>query len=222
MKKNYILMVDTETAGTIDAPLVFDFGCAVVDQKGRVYETRSLICYEIFYEHKMEMENCFYQAKLPAYRDEIWDGSRDVRNLLGIKQIVNNLIKKYNIRAVCAHNAAFDIKALNNTMNVVTDGAMHYFFPPQVEIWDTLKMANQICGKMTTYKNWCNENGYMTKHATPRPRMTAEILYRFITVNHEFNEAHTGLCDVLIEKDILAYLISRHKKLDRVLYPARV
>ena len=60
----------------------------------------------------------------------------------------------------------------------------------------------------------------MTKHEVPRPRYTAEVIYRFITKDINFEEAHTGLRDVEIETEILAYLVRQHKKMDKVLYHA--
>jgi hypothetical protein len=42
----------------------------------------------------------------------------------------------------------------------------------------------------------------MTNHQTPRPRLTAEVLYRYITGDNSFIESHTGLEDVTIEKEI--------------------
>jgi hypothetical protein len=41
--------------------------------------------------------------------------------------------------------------------------------------------------------------------------LTAEILYRYITGNLEFEESHTGLEDVDIERQILAYCFAKHK-----------
>ena len=73
---------------------------------------------------------------------------------------------------------------------------------------------------MPTYRKFCEENGFMTKHAKPRPRYTAEIIYRFITKDVDFQEAHTGLRDVEIETEILAYLVKQHKKMNKVLYHA--
>ena len=74
-------------------------------------------------------------------------------------------------------------------------------------ICDTLKMARSVVGKMPTYKKFCKEHGYMTKNG--QMRFTAEILYRFITKDNDFCESHTGLEDVLIEKDILAYCLAQ-------------
>ena len=58
----------------------------------------------------------------------------------------------------------------------------------------------------------------MTKHKTPQPRFTAEILYRFISGNKDFIENHTGLEDVMIEKEILAYCFRQHKAMRKGLF----
>ena len=101
-----------------------------------------------------------------------------------------------------AHNAFFDVKVLNSTMRYQTKSRVRWFLPWGTEIIDTLKLARNTFGKDPKYVEWCKENGYMTKHETPRPRLTAEILYRYITGNDEFIESHTGLEDVQIEADI--------------------
>jgi hypothetical protein len=58
----------------------------------------------------------------------------------------------------------------------------------------------------------------MTKHKTPRPQVKAEVLYKYITGDLDFTESHTGLEDVLIEKEILAYCFSKHQKMRKELY----
>ena len=59
-------------------------------------------------------------------------------------------------------------------------------------------------------------NGYICKNG--QLKMTAEILYRFISGNEEFDEEHTGLADVMIEKEILAYCYRQHKKMRKKLW----
>ena len=49
-------------------------------------------------------------------------------------------------------------------------------------------------------------------------RFTAEIIYRFITNNLNFEEAHTGLEDVLIEKEILAYCLKNKPEINGALW----
>ena len=66
------------------------------------------------------------------------------------------------------------------------------------------------------YRVWCEQNGYITKNN--QCRFSAEVLYKYITGNDDFIESHTGLEDVMIEKDILAYCYSRHKKMVRQLW----
>ena len=58
----------------------------------------------------------------------------------------------------------------------------------------------------------------MTNHKTPRPRTTAEILYRYLSGNNDFVEEHTGLEDVLIEIEIFVQATRQKKKMKRSPY----
>ena len=51
-----------------------------------------------------------------------------------------------------------------------------------------------------------------------RPRATAEILYKYISCDDDFIEEHTGLADVLIEKEIFAHCMKQHKKMRKALW----
>ena len=77
--------------------------------------------------------------------------------------------------------------------------------------------ADTIC-KQKLYIQFCQENGYMTKHKRPRPQMKAEVIYKYITHNTDFEESHTGLEDVLIEKEIFAKCFAQHKKMRHTFY----
>ena len=46
MKK--LIVFDTETTNSIDDPIVYDLGFAVVDEDGTVYETYSFVVADIF------------------------------------------------------------------------------------------------------------------------------------------------------------------------------
>lgn len=216
-----VFMCDNETLGSLQKPYTYDIGGMIIDEHGqRIGEPINHVVYESFYERQEEMKTAYYANKLPQYRDEIWDGTREVMNFLDTRNQVHAMMKETGTNIVCAHNARFDLKALNNTISYITNGRIKYFFPYGTEVWDTLKMARQVLGKMPTYRKFCEENGYMTKHSVPRPRYTAEIIYRFITKDTTFQEAHTGLKDVEIEAQILGYIMKQHKKCNKVLYPA--
>lgn len=47
-----------------------------------------------------------------------------------------------------------------------------------------------------------------------RPRLTAEILYRYLTNNVDFVESHTGLEDVMIEKEIFKACLAMNSEID--------
>lgn len=221
MKALKIYMTDVEATGSLDKPLVYDFGGCTVNRKGEVIgEATNHVEYEVFYGMKDKMQSAYYADKLPQYDDEIWDGTREVFDIVDTRERIHKQFKEEGINIVCAHNARYDIRALNNTISTVTNGRIKYFFPYGTEVWDTYKMARQVFKEMPSYRKFCEENGYMTKHKVPRPRYTAEVIYRFITKDTSFVEAHTGLCDVEIERQILAYLLKK-PKCDRVLYPAR-
>ena len=226
-RKRYYLMVDTETCNGIieedgklnlNYSLVYDLGMAVVDKHGNVYETASLIIKDVYYGMADIMTSCYYAEKLPRYNEQIKAGERKVVSYYMAREIVKTLMEKYNTNIVIAHNASFDNRATNNTERYLTKSKYRYFFPYGTEIWDTLKMATDTICQQKTYIRWCEENGYMTKHKTPRPRATAEILYRYISGNEDFIESHTGLEDVMIEKEIFAHCMRQHKKMRKKLF----
>ena len=128
-----------------------------------------------------------------------------------IRWILLDTMKKYNINEVYAHNMRFDYGTTVTTQRWLTKSKYRYVFPYGTEICDTLKMANDVIGKMPTYRRFCEEHNLFTKNG--RLSMTAENLYRFIINDPTFKEEHTALEDVLIEKEILAYCFKQHKKM---------
>lgn len=208
-RKNYYLTIDTETANGLDNPIVYDIGGCIHDKKGNVYETFSFIIYETFCGMKNLMQTAYYSKKIPNYEREIKNGTRKIVKYATAKNTINELCKKYNVKAIIAHNARFDYRATTTTQRYLTKSKYRYFLPYGIPLWDTLKMAQDTICKQWSYKEWCYTNGYLTKNG--RVRATAEILYRYISGNNNFIEDHTGLEDVLIEKEIFAHCIRQHK-----------
>ena len=212
-RRSYFLTIDTETANNMDNPFVFDIGGAIHDKQGNVMETFSFIVREVFYGMPDLMAECFYQSKLPMYRAQIEQGFRQVKSWYEVRTHVHKLCDKYSVKAIIAHNMQFDYRSTNTTQRYLTYSKYRYFFPKDVPLWDTLSMARDTIVKQKTYIRFCENNGYCTKNG--KPRATAEILYRYITNNVDFTESHTGLEDVLIEKEIFVKCIRQHKKMKR-------
>lgn len=208
-RKNYYLTVDTETANGLDDPIVYDIGGCVHDKKGNVMETFSFIIYEVFYGMKDLMQSAYYADKIPKYQEQIDKGERKVVTYRTAKKYINELCKKYNVKAIIAHNARFDYRSTTKTQRYLTKSKYRFFLPYGIEIWDTMKMANDTICKQWSYKEWAYTHGYITKNG--RVRKTAEILYRYISGDNNFKESHTGLEDVMIEKEIFAHCIAQHK-----------
>lgn len=223
---HYIIVTDTETCNGIvidekldlSDSLVYDLGFAVIDKRGKVYETHSFVIKEVFYGMKEVMRSAYYADKIPQYEKEIKEGSRKLISFFEARKVLLDTMTKYNTNTIAAHNARFDYNALNVTQRYLTKSKYRYFFPYTTEIWDTLKMARQTIGKQKSYKLFCEINNYMTKHKVPQVRLTAEILHRYLTGNKNFEESHTGLEDVLIEKDILAHCFRQHKAMKKALF----
>jgi hypothetical protein len=204
------LFMDSETAETnvVDGQLdvsngqVYDLGLMVIDENGKVYDQISMVNEDVFFGMPESMQNAYYADKIPQYLEDMRMGKRKIVNSWQMYKTFAEMFQKYDISAVVAHNAFFDVKVLNSTMRYQTKSRVRWFLPWGTEIIDTLKLARNTFGKDPKYVEWCKENGYMTNHATPRPRLTAEILYRYITGDNSYTESHTGLEDVTIERVI--------------------
>ena len=215
-RKNYYLTIDTETANGLDDPMMYDIGGAIHDRKGNVEETFSFIIYDVFCADRELFNTAYYAEKRPMYEQQIAAGSRKIVSIYTAKRHIAELCKKYNVKAIIAHNARFDYKSTNGTLRYVSKSKNRFFLPYGIPMWDTLKMAQDTICKQKTYQRWCAANGYLQKNG--KVRATAEILYRYITGNNEFIEDHTGLEDVLIEKEIFAKCMAQHKTMRKALW----
>lgn len=223
---SYKIVIDTETCPLNNTEkevnpknsLVYDCGWAIVDKRGKIYKTRSFLVTEVFRDEPDLMKSAYYYNKIIEYCKSLQKGERILTDFYNIKKTLKEDMQEYNVKQVFAHNAFFDVSALNTTERYITKSKYRFFFPYGIEICDTLKMAQSVLKNNKTYKRWCKENNFLTKQA--RPRYTAEILYKYITLNYNFQEEHTGLEDVKIETAILAYLYSRKKAMKKVLYPS--
>lgn len=196
------LIVDTETANGLDCPVMYDFGFAVIDEKGKVFYKASYVIAEVFFDKEL-MTSAYYAEKIPMYIERINNGESKLITLFNLRNEIFHIIKKYNINKIVAHNARFDYLSTHTTQRYLTCSKSRFFFPYGVKYIDTLKMARNALKNNEKYKAFCIDNGYLTKRN--QLRFTAEIIYRFLAQNNDFKEEHTGLSDVMIEKEIFAF-----------------
>lgn len=209
-RHHYLLVLDTETTNSLMDNLFYDLGFKVIDTKGRTYERHSFVNADIFCDEQNLMQSAYYKEKIPNYWKDIKNGSRKLATTYTIRKTLFEVIAKYNITEISAHNARFDYRALNLTYRWVTKSKYRFFLPYEIIMWDTLKMAREIILPMPSYQKFCKKHNLFTP--TGRLSATAENLYRFISKNANFIESHTGLEDVEIESEILIYCLKKGVK----------
>ncbi len=209
-RKNYYLIVDTETANGLENPLMYDFGYVVCDKRGTIYEQGNSLIYEVFCQEYELMKTAYYAEKIPRYQEKIKQNKIKIENLLIVYYRIKKLIEKYNIKTVLAYNARFDLNSLNTTLRYVTKSKYRYFFPYGVEINCIMAMACSTIYKQKTFLKQAIEG----KKFTPKGfiQTTAEVGYQYIANNKGFIEEHTALADALIEAEIFAKCNRQHKK----------
>lgn len=223
---NYKIVLDTETCPldrevqgvSPENMFAYDYGWQVTDKQGRVYEEKSFINADIFLGEMQLMKSAYYAEKVPQYWADIKSGKRILTSYNNILKAFREDVKEYNVNEFYAYNMRFDYGTLNNTQRWLSKSKYRYFFPYGAEICDIMKMANDVICCRESYKRFCEENGYMTSHKTPRPQKKAETVYRYITKDTDFVESHTGLEDVKIETLIMAYCYRQHKKMRKGLW----
>ena len=210
-----VIMIDTETTNDIDCPIVYDVGYQIFTLGGGVLCERSFVNLDVFNDADL-MASAYFADKIPQYIADIADGKRIGKTWAGIKWQIAQDCKWFGVTVACAHNAAFDNRALNNTQRYETTSKYRYFLPYGVEWHDTLKMARGILKNDEAFGEFCYENDYLTKNGCRR--YTAEIIYRWLHQDNDFIESHTGLEDVKIEREIFEFLHSKNPEFDSRLW----
>lgn len=210
------VVIDTETAPIAktndvraDLMRVYDFGYIIASDKGETLVKRSFVIAETFYNSQL-MQSAYYAEKLPQYYAGLgkeWE----VVSLAEAKRTFAKDCKVYNVRKAWAFNGRFDMTTLDATINDYSNGFIRYFLPYGIKWYDIMAYAKTAICDTEKYRNWCRSNGYMTAHKTPRPRHTAEIVYRYIS-GTDFEERHTALADCEIELEILRKCFKSRKK----------
>lgn len=216
-KKEYFLILDTETANGIEQPLPYDIGYAVCDRLGNIELTRSFVVAEIFLDNKDLMQSAYFAEKIPLYWEDIKAGKRKLKSFYNIRKQIKEDMKTYNIKKVGAYNMGFDKKALNNDTRYITKSFLRWFFPYGTEFFCIWNMACSVILNRPSYVKFAIKNNLITQNGNIQT--SAECAYKYITKDTNFVENHTGLEDVLIEIAIMAYCYRQHKTFDNSINP---
>ena len=214
-ENDVIMMIDTETTNDIECPIVYDVGYQIFTLAGELMCERSFVNADVFLDKDL-MASAYFAEKVPAYWEDIKNGTRELKTWFNIKKQIADDCKRFGVTIACAHNAAFDNRALNTTQRYITTSKYRYFLPYGVEWWDTLKMSRELLKNNEDYGTFCYENDYLTKNG--QRRYTAEIIYRWLSGCEDFEESHTGLEDVKIEREIFKYCLAENPEINGKLW----
>lgn len=191
----------------------YDLGGQVIDEFGTIYEQFSFVIEDVFFGMEQAMNEAFYAEKIPQYLVDMRMGNRKIVDTWHLYWFVRDLCKRHNVSHVVAHNARFDITVLNATLRYQTKSRKRYFLPYGTKVLDSMKIAKQVLKNDPEYRKFCEEHDLMTAQKTPRPRYTAEALWKYFSGDSNFCEEHTGLADVEIESKIFVRCLEalRHK-----------
>ena len=120
------------------------------------------------------------------------------------------MLEQYDVKVLSAYNLGFDKRALTYTNKCM--GNTGKFLGRPVELWDIWGIATQTIMQHKTFhkialsENWYTEKGNVLSNA--------EVAYRYITNELDFEESHTALHDTEIETQILARCLRQNKKLE--------
>lgn len=214
-RNDVIMMIDTETTNDLDCPFVYDAGYQIFTLADGVLCERSFVNADVFLDKDL-MASAFFIDKVPQYWDDIKNGKRKLKKWFNIKRQIAEDCELFNVKYVCAHNALFDNRALNTTQRYQTTSKFRYFLPYGIEWLDTLKMSRQLLKNNEDYGEFCYNNDYLTKNG--QRRYTAEIIYRWLSGQNDFEESHTGLEDVEIERQIFEYCVTTDPEINGLLW----
>lgn len=209
-RKKYFLVLDVETTGGLDNPLVYDIGFAVMDKKGNIYEKHSYIIKEIF-DNKKLMSNAYYKNKIPSYLQDLKNGTSQKVDFEFARQTIFETLRKYHIKTLCAYNLKFDMNALKSTITYLKQEPSKFLIREfkTINLLCIWSFACEVLYSRPSFLSFVEKHNYYTEKGNVLTN--AEIGYRYLKSDPTFKEEHKGLSDVEIECYILYKCIAQSK-----------
>lgn len=209
-RREKFIVLDVEGGSNVRP---YNIGYIIADKYGKIYEKRSFALLECLWENissALKYNICVDMMKKNA-QDILADTKQKKRKRkylnINANEFYNTFardIKKYKISVMYAYNVTFDKSSLTRLLG-------ERFTDLKLECRDIIRgiLPRLLTKKYITY---CIDNNYLTEKGNYQYK--AEIVYRYLTGNSEFEEEHTGLADVMIEYDILLNVFKSRKSIN--------
>lgn len=206
------MVIDTETANSLDDPLVYDVGFLIADRKGKIYAQRSYVVNDIFSHERELMQSAYYAQKIPLYHTLLEHNVMEEKSLFFIQAEIKRLCQEYNVKYIYAYNMSFDRKSTSTSLRYISKSEKRWFFPYGVKLRCIWAGACDTIFQQKTFKDMAITNGWYSP--SKNYRTNAEVGFQYITGNLQFVESHTALSDALVELQILVSIFRQKKKVD--------
>ncbi len=208
-----ICVFDTETCNTLEEPYIYDIAYTIVNNTSSSRNPllqRQLLILDVLNTGTVR-ENEFADKQWHFY-EKMLNDKNHLRQVVTLKQavmIIKADFDKYNVDSISAYNLKFDLNALKTTFKT--------FIPK----WYEQGVMDKLFNNKHQIDLWLNTTKYITNSlefinysvATSRLSLkgkiisNAENVYRFLSKDYWHTEEHTALKDVMLEADILKYLL---------------
>lgn len=213
-----VLVIDTETANSVEQPLPYDVGYAIVNtETGEIYTEKSFVVAEIFFDDEL-MKGAYFADKIPQYWEDIKAKKRIVKSICSIRREIKKDMQTYSVSKVGAYNMGFDNRATKNDVRFISGSMVRWFFPFGTEFFCIWNMACTSILNTADYVRFALDNGFVSEHNNIQT--SAENAYRFLKNDIDFSESHTGLEDVKIEIEIMLAVIRSNMEYSDRIYSA--
>lgn len=202
-----VLVFDTETIGT-EKLFTYNIGFCILDTVTKDIVVKEDYVVEQIWDNKPLFETAYYASKKPIYVSLMRGRKAKKRKFGEVTQRMADLIRMFDIHSCYAYNSPFDKNVMDynctwfRCINPLDD----------VEIYDIRGLVHNFIAFEKEYQDFCEAHSLFTESGNFST--TAEAVYRFITKDKDFEEAHTALADSLIETAILVHCIDLGGKYD--------
>lgn len=195
-----VLIFDTETT-SLDKPYCYNVGYVIADSEtGEILKEREYIIDQIWSNLPL-FNTAYYADKRSLYVSAMRGKRAKLRKWGHVTQTMIKDIEKYSVSGAYAFNSPFDDKVFS--FNCEWFRTINPF--DTVQIFDIRAYAHQFICNTDEYKEFCETNEFFSDSGNYST--TAECVFRFITKDTDFIEAHTALNDAEIETQILMYAL---------------
>lgn len=192
--------------------LVYDLSYIIFDKDNNELVRRTSVICEVFCNTSL-MASAFYGQKRDSfYKPAMRAGSIAHLHFADAREQFILDCEQYNVREVYAYNIKFDLAALKNSCEIISNNIQAEFFPPNLKFVDIWDYAGTRITSTKKYVKWCVENCYFS-NSCKNPSTSAETVARYLGIlAPNEHEQHTALADCELEHAILLACKRRHSK----------